>query len=87
MRGLPFDASEKEIYEFFGNYKLGAGCIKIGINAVGQHTGEAAVLFKNPDDAKRAIQEKQGDNIGSRYIELFLITASQFYSFELRYFY
>ncbi len=85
MRGLPFDVTEKEIFDFFAAYNVSPGAIKIGVNAAGQRTGEAVVLFPTAEDAKRAALEKHGDNIGHRWIELYLIKASQYYSFELRF--
>jgi len=87
MRGLPFDVSEKDILDFFSSFNIVPNAIKIGINAAAQKTGEAAILFQTEEDAKRAALEKQGDNIAHRWIELYLIKFSQYYSFELRYSY
>ncbi len=85
MRGLPFDVNEKDIAQFFTSYGLKEDSIKIGLNAAGQRTGEAVVLFNSQEEAKKAYLEKQGDNIGHRWIELYLIKNSQYTAFELRY--
>lgn len=85
MRGLPFDVSDKDILDFFSSFHILPSTIKIGINAAAQKTGEAVILFQTEEDAKRAAIEKQGDNIGHRWIELYLIKFPQYYSFELRY--
>ncbi len=84
LRGLPFDVTEKDIAQFLAPYKILEGSIKIGLNATGQRTGEAVVQFKSPEEAKKAYLEKQGDNIGHRWIELYLIKTSQYIIFELR---
>ena len=84
MRGLPFDVTEKDVFDFFSSYNMLPGAIKIGTNISGQRTGEAVVLFATEEDAKRASLEKQGDNIAHRWIELYIIKASQYYAFELR---
>lgn len=87
LRGLPFDVTEREIAQFFSAYRLVEGSVKIGENANGQRTGEAVVQFESADEAKKAFIEKQGDNIGHRWIELYLIKLSQYLSFEYRYSY
>ncbi len=45
-------------------------------------TGEAAVLFETEDECKKAYKEKQGQNIGHRWIELFQLTYREFSDFE-----
>ena len=85
MRGLPFDVTEKDIIDFFFSYNIVSGSIKIGENSASQRTGEAVALFQSKEDARRAMAEKKGDNIGHRWKELYLIKFIQYYSFELRY--
>ena len=84
LRGLPFDVTEKDIAQFFVSYQIKDASIKIGVNASGQRTGEAVLLFNSEEEAKKAYIEKQGDNIGHRWIELYLIRSSQYTVFELR---
>lgn len=83
MRGLPYDVTEKDIINFFLPYNVAAGEVKIGLNGSRQRTGEAVVQFKSAEDARKAETEKDGNNIGSRWIELYLITVAQYKSFEV----
>jgi RNA recognition motif-containing protein len=83
MRGLPYDVLEKDIVNFFSPYSIAPGGIKIGLNGNRQRTGEAVVQFQSPEEARRAETEKDGNNIGNRWIELYLITTAQFKSFEM----
>ncbi len=45
------------------------GSVKMGANYLGKKTGEAVILFQNQDEANRAFNQKQGQNIGPRYEE------------------
>ncbi|KAK4012164.1 hypothetical protein OUZ56_021263 [Daphnia magna] len=47
-------------------------CIQIHRNNDGRPSGEAVVNFPNRAEAERAIAEKNRQNIGTRYIELFM---------------
>lgn len=78
LRGLPFDVTENDILHFFAAYQIKEGSLKIGINSTGQKSGEAVILFKTMEEAKRAFIEKQGDNVGHRWIELILIKNLQY---------
>uniref|UniRef100_T1ILP7 RRM domain-containing protein n=1 Tax=Strigamia maritima TaxID=126957 RepID=T1ILP7_STRMM len=51
---------------------LSPECIQIQRNGDGRSSGEAVVTFPTRADAERAIQEKNRQNIGNRYIELFM---------------
>jgi len=83
MRGIPFGATEKEIAQFFEQYQIVENAIKIGVYPSGLKTGEAVVLFKTVEEAKRAVVEKQGDTIGHRWVELIQIKYSQYISFDI----
>jgi len=71
MRGLPFEIKREDVHFFFGDYKIFTESIKIGRNHENKKTGEAALLFHSEEECKRAFREKQGQNIGHRWIELF----------------
>ena len=85
MRGLPFEVSEKVTIQYLAPYRIEEGGTKIGTNVSGQRTGEAVVLFDSEEEAKKALLEKQGDNIGHRWIELYIIKSLQYSAFELRF--
>ncbi|XP_064466470.1 epithelial splicing regulatory protein 2-like isoform X2 [Ornithodoros turicata] len=73
LRGLPYSATAVDILTFFQGFaELTADCIQIQRNTDGRPNGEAVVTFPTRADAERAIQEKNRQNIGSRYIELFM---------------
>lgn len=52
--------------------QLTPDCIQIHRNSDGRPSGEAVVNFQNRAEAERAIAEKNRQNIGTRYIELFM---------------
>ena len=52
--------------------QLTPDCIQIHRNNDGRPSGEAVVNFHNRAEAERAIAEKNRQNIGTRYIELFM---------------
>lgn len=48
-------------------------CIQLQRSSDGHPTGEAAVSFPTRADAERAIHDKNRHNMGTRYIELFIV--------------
>jgi RNA recognition motif-containing protein len=60
MRGLPFSSKPEDIITFFKDYDAYHDSVKIGKNSDNTKTGEAAILFKDENEAKRAFQQKQG---------------------------
>ncbi|KAM9033991.1 heterogeneous nuclear ribonucleoprotein H [Sarcophilus harrisii] len=69
MRGLPYKATEKDIYDFFSPLKPVGAYIEVG--ADGRVTGEADVEFATHEDAVAAMSKDKA-NMQHRYIELFL---------------
>ncbi|EHA98404.1 Heterogeneous nuclear ribonucleoprotein F [Heterocephalus glaber] len=71
MRGLPYKATENDIYNFFS--PLNAVRVHIEIRPNGRVTGEADVEFATNEEAMAAMsKDKDRTNIQHRYIELFL---------------
>lgn len=56
--------------------------VKIGRMENEKLTGEACVLFSNEEDAQHAYNNRNQEHIGKRWIELFKVTASEYYNFE-----
>ena len=81
MRGLPFSASDAEISNFFKGYGIIADSIKKGTNDEGRPTGQAVCLFKTKDDAKFAQNERNGQNMGHRWIELYTLSRKEWEQF------
>jgi RNA recognition motif-containing protein len=82
MRGLPFSCRNEDIITFFKDFDAYHESIKIGRNSDNSKTGEATILFKNEQDCKRAFQQKQGQNIAHRWIELYQITFADYLNFD-----
>lgn len=73
MRGLPYNAGQREIMEFFEGYNILPNGIHVVMGATDRPTGEAFVEFVSSEETQRAM-ERHRQNIGSRYIELFRAT-------------
>ena len=67
---------------FFSRYAYVRDSIRIGELTDGRKTGQAALLFENADEAANAMNEKQGQNVGSRWVELYQMPYSQYSSFQ-----
>ncbi|CAM6102293.1 unnamed protein product [Calypogeia fissa] len=76
MRGLPYNAGQREIMDFFEGYNILPNGIHVVMGATDRPTGEAFVEFVSPEETQRAM-ERHRQNIGSRYIELFRATKSE----------
>eukprot|EP00245_Coleochaete_scutata_P014153 TRINITY_DN5962_c0_g1_i1.p1 TRINITY_DN5962_c0_g1~~TRINITY_DN5962_c0_g1_i1.p1 ORF type:complete len:458 (-),score=101.37 TRINITY_DN5962_c0_g1_i1:1011-2384(-) len=76
MRGLPFNAGQREIMDFFEGYTIAQNGIHIALGPNERPTGEAYVEFTSTDEATRAM-ERHRNNIGARYIELFRSSKSE----------
>lgn len=68
MRGLPYSANEMDVLHFF--QPLQPSFCKIILKKNGLHSGEAKAYFNTFDETQLALR-KDGQRIGSRYIELF----------------
>lgn len=73
MRGLPYRATEPDIYNFFS--PLNPVRVHIEIGPDGRVTGEADVEFATHEDAVAAMSKDKA-NMQHRYVELFLNSTS-----------
>lgn len=74
IRGLPFDADEVDIAEFFQDLSIkGQGIHLVFDQYVERHTGEAYVQFEKLEDVEKALKMHK-QMLGSRYIEVFQST-------------
>ncbi|XP_069508784.1 heterogeneous nuclear ribonucleoprotein H isoform X2 [Ambystoma mexicanum] len=69
MRGLPYRATENDIYNFFS--PLNPVRVHIEVGTDGRVTGEADVEFATHEDAVAAMSKDKA-NMQHRYVELFL---------------
>merc|ERR1712038_361892 len=70
LHGLPYDATETDIFEFF---KSVAACTNVRIlqNRNGMASGDAIASFGSKEDAEAALSRNR-EYIGSRYVTLSL---------------
>lgn len=68
LRGLPWRVETSQIEEFFEGFAWVRDSIKIGELEGGRRTGQASVLFETPQEACRAIEEKEGEYVGPRFV-------------------
>jgi len=73
MRGLPYSATEADVIKFFA--PLSPAMVVFQYNADGRPSGEADVDFNTHFDAEAAMKKHKA-MMGTRYIELFLNSAT-----------
>eukprot|EP00210_Caulerpa_lentillifera_P008003 g7642.t1 len=76
VRGLPFRVTEQEIKEFFQSFKFIPTSIQIDKDTSGRSSGEGWVTFINPDEARRAVRERNRQYLQNRYLELSILQIS-----------
>ncbi|CAF1600804.1 unnamed protein product, partial [Adineta ricciae] len=82
MRGLPFDATAKDVIEFFTRGDIPTYVVdgEEGVLFVhypdGRSTGDAFVMVKTENEASQALL-KHKETMGARYIELFRSTTAE----------
>ncbi|KQS62533.1 RNA-binding protein fusilli isoform X4 [Drosophila erecta] len=83
MRGLPYDATAKQVLDFFTAGDTPPCHVLDGNEGVlfvkkpdGRATGDAFVLFAHESDASKALCRHR-ESIGQRYIELFRSTTAE----------
>jgi heterogeneous nuclear ribonucleoprotein F/H len=57
--------------DFFRGFDLLPHSVQIGMTQDGRSSGEGWVTFGSPEEAQRAIIEKNRQHLGSRYVEIF----------------
>ncbi|KAL8273164.1 hypothetical protein Esti_002922 [Eimeria stiedai] len=70
LRGMPFNANEQHIVQFFQGFHMTA-ILPSTIPIDGRPSGEAYVQFVDANEAWRAMQTRNGARMDRRYIELF----------------
>ena len=78
IKGLPFQADERMVRDFFGNIDIPDNGIHMLFNSKGQALTHAFVEFRNADDCKRALKLDM-EYIGKRYINVTPITHQDLY--------
>mmetsp|Transcript_37001 Transcript_37001/g.72646 ORF Transcript_37001/g.72646 Transcript_37001/m.72646 type:complete len:659 (+) Transcript_37001:93-2069(+) len=76
MRGLPFNATRREIKDFFGEFDPLE--IHVILNQEGRATGEAFVEFSSGEAARNVVAVRNKAHLGQRYIELSVATFQEY---------
>ena len=71
LRGIPRDASQNDVKEFFADFNVEDDDIIIEMRS-GMKTGWALVKLNSEDDVQRARDELNKQYIGSRYIDVMI---------------
>merc|ERR1712232_1340013 len=74
IRGLPYECKAPEVADVLAEYGVLESDVNLTTNKGGKPSGECYVRFSTPQQAQMAFEEKQGQLIGSRYMELFMAT-------------
>lgn len=77
LRGLPFTASKQDIVVFFHGFGLEETGVKIVMGFDGRPSGEAYAIFEGPNADVRGALSKDRQILGSRYVELFLVSKDE----------
>ncbi|KAK6727120.1 hypothetical protein RB195_005052 [Necator americanus] len=76
-RGLPWQASDCHVAQFFAGLEIAPGGIALCLSAEGRRNGEALVRFKTPEMRELALKRHRHFLL-SRYIEVYKATAEEF---------
>ncbi|GBF94749.1 heterogeneous nuclear ribonucleoprotein H2 [Raphidocelis subcapitata] len=81
MKSLPFDATQLDIITFFEGFRLKPNGVQLVVRSDNKPTGEAFVDFEAPDEAARALREKDHkvfhDKFGDRYVRLIQVSRKE----------
>jgi len=73
VRGLPFKVTEQEVKEFFQSFKFIPTSVQIDKDTSGRSSGEGWITFLGPDEARRAVRERNRQYLQNRYLELSIL--------------
>lgn len=76
VRGLPFKVTEQEVKEFFHSFKFIPTSVQIDKDTSGRSSGEGWITFNSPDEARRAVRERNRQYLQNRYLELSILQIS-----------
>ena len=76
MKGLPWEATAREIRQFYRGLKITEDDIHLAPSQEGKASGFAFACFQEDDEARKAMY-RNGNYVGKRYIELVLSSQSE----------
>lgn len=81
IKSLPFDASQLDVIQFFDSFRMKANGVQIVVRSDNKPTGEAFVDFESPEEAVRAIRDRDhkvfSEKFGDRYVRLIQVTRRE----------
>lgn len=81
IKSLPFDATQLDIIQFFETFRLKPNGVQLVVRSDNKPTGEAFVDFETPEEAARAIREKDhkvfSEKFGDRYVRLIQVSRKE----------
>lgn len=76
LKGMPWEASSRDIKDFFRDSKIAEHDIHLAPNEDGKACGVGFACFFDDEDARKAMQ-RNGAYLGKRYVELFLSSQAE----------
>ncbi|XP_049851553.1 uncharacterized protein LOC126326215 [Schistocerca gregaria] len=73
LQGLPYSINAEDILKFFEEYDVIADSLTLLVSENNRPSGEAYIAFTSPEEANRAIQEKNKNYIHNRYLDLVIL--------------
>eukprot|EP00828_Plagiopyla_frontata_P045660 TRINITY_DN7879_c0_g1_i1.p1 TRINITY_DN7879_c0_g1~~TRINITY_DN7879_c0_g1_i1.p1 ORF type:complete len:174 (-),score=38.81 TRINITY_DN7879_c0_g1_i1:65-586(-) len=71
VEGAPLNCQKKDIYNYFGDFVLKESDIILLAQPNGAFSGNVLVTFEDQIEAMRAMKEKNFQNLGNSYVELY----------------
>jgi len=84
IRGMPYQTRYEEVSDFFREYKFINQSVVLGLNHEGRKNGFGAILFDNEEEAAAAAKGMNNEYIGSRYVDLSVISYDDYKKFNYR---
>ena len=81
LRGFPWQVTDEDVVQFFDGYKLVPDSVKIERGDDDRITGFGAVVFETEEEAQRAMDERQKESMGSRWIQIYPMTYGRYKTF------
>lgn len=82
IRGLPYQVRYSEINDFFRQFRYIEKSSILGVGGDGRKNGYGSLLFESPEEAAAAAEELDQATIGTRYVELSVISYGDYLNFN-----
>ncbi|KER34073.1 hypothetical protein T265_00251 [Opisthorchis viverrini] len=79
-RGLPWQATDLDIFHFFSGLNISDGGISLVLSKIGRRNGEALIRFTDQEQRDLALR-KHKHHMGQRYVEVYAAQGKEFVAF------